>query len=61
MSFADIHVNTYIAAQAFEAGLFLNIFLRLWTFWGSSSYKNSYIYVKNPCILIFEINALEFI
>ena len=29
-----------IADQAFEAGDFLNIFLRFWAFWGSFSYKN---------------------
>ena len=28
-----------IAAQAFETGGFLNIFLRFWGFWGSFSYK----------------------
>ena len=29
-----------IAVQAFEAGDFLNIFLRFWGFLGSFSYKN---------------------
>ena len=29
-----------IAAQAFKAEDFLNIFLRFWGFWGSFSYKN---------------------
>ena len=28
-----------IEAQAFEAGDFLNIFLRFWVFWGSFSFK----------------------
>ena len=40
-----------IAAQAFEAGDSLNIFLRIYLFWGSFSYKNySYnenVYMKN--------------
>ena len=29
-----------IAAQAFEAGDFLKLFLGFWGFWGSISYKN---------------------
>ena len=28
-----------IAAEAYKARDFLNIFLRLWSFWGSFSYK----------------------
>ena len=35
-----------IEAQAFEAGDFLNIFLRFWGFWSSFSYKNC-SYKKN--------------
>ena len=37
-----------IEAQAFEAGDFLNIFLRFWDFWGSFSYKN--ISYKKTCV-----------
>ena len=35
-----------IATQAFEAGGFLNIFLRFWAFWGSFSYQN-FCYKRN--------------
>ena len=36
-----------IAAEAFEAGDFLNHFLRFWGFWGSFSYKKCVLYKKN--------------
>ena len=35
-----------IAAPAFEAVDFLNIFLRFWSFWGSCCYKKIF-YKKN--------------
>ena len=39
-----------IEAKAFEAGDFLNIFLRFWGFWGSFSCKN-FSYKKKACIV----------
>ena len=35
-----------IAAQAFEAGDFLNIFLKFCGFWGSFPYKKTFLYKK---------------
>ena len=42
-----------IAAQAFQAEDFLNIFLRIWGFWGSVSYKK--FYKKNVYMKIAQI------
>ena len=41
-----------IAAKAFEAGNFLNIFLTCWSFWGSFSHKN-FSYKKNVYLLYY--------
>ena len=47
-----------IAAQAFKAGNFLNIFLRFLDFWGSFSDKN-FSYKKTPCISSHENKMLQ--
>ena len=49
-----------IASQAFEAGVFLNIFLRLLGFWGSLSYKDI-SYRKNLYLVKYLVRTLCFL
>ena len=49
MLFLECSTTLKIAAQAFDAGNFLLIFLRFWGFWGLFNYKH-FSYLKMTCV-----------